>query len=388
VAIGDIERLICAVLRQEAAEWRMGDDPAAIAQFLDAGRYHGVLPLLNAEFRRRNAAEPWPREILSACAAAARDQAMFELAYRIEIVRVLGALASADLAPLVLKGAALAYSHYPSAPLRPRADTDLLIPRERRRETEHALTRLGYTKGVGVEGNFISYQATWSRSDYLGATHHLDIHWRINNSQILAKALSYDELAARGAPLSALGRYACALAPVHALLFACIHRAGHANAPYHVDGIAHLGGDRLIWLYDIHLLVARMSAGDLDEFAALAASKQIKAICAEALHRTRECFATPIPSHVIDVLNGPGSVEASARYTSGGRGRQMLGDFLALERWSDRGGWAKELAFPSADYMHSKYSDAAYTWLPVLYARRALTGVARLVFPRDAGRGH
>jgi hypothetical protein len=66
----------------------------------------------------------------------------------------------------------------------------------------------------------------------------------------------------------------------------------------------------------------------------------------------------------------------------------MLGDFLALERWSDRGGWAKELAFPSAGYMRSKYSDAAGTWLPILYARRALTGMARLILARGTDHRH
>jgi hypothetical protein len=385
---GAAEHLICAVLRQEAAAWNGDDDAAAIALFLDLGRYHGVLPLMDAAFRRRNDAGTWPREILSACGKAARDQAMFELAHRVEIVRVLAALASAGVAPLVLKGAALACSHYPSAPLRPRADTDLLIPPDQRRQTDLALTRLGYAKDAGVEGRFISHQATWSRSDNLGATHHLDIHWRINNSQILAKALDYEELVARAAPLPALGRNARALAPVHALLFACIHRTGHANAPYYVDGIAHLGGDRLIWLYDMHLLVGRMAAADLDDFAALANAKQIKAICAEALLRARACFATPIPSHVIAMLHEPGALEASARYLSGGRARQMLGDFLALERWSDRGGWAKELAFPSAGYMRSKYSDAAGTWLPILYARRALTGMARLILARGTDHRH
>ncbi len=87
---------------------------------------------------------------------------------------------------------------------------------------------------------------------------------------MLAAALDYGELAARAVPLPALGRNAHAIAPVHALLLACIHRAGHANAPYHVDGIASPEGDRLIWLYDIHLLVGGMSAGELDEFVALA----------------------------------------------------------------------------------------------------------------------
>ena len=388
MAKGDTERLICALLRQEAAEWRVDSHVAAIARFLDAGRYHGVLPLLDAEFRRRDAAAAWPREIRTACAAAARDQAMFELAYRVEVVRVLEALEAASVQPLLLKGAALAYSHYPSPPLRPRADTDLLIPRDRRREAELTLARLGYAKSMGVEGELISYQATWSRSDTLGATHHLDIHWRINNSQILAKTLDYDELMARAAPLPALGPHARALAPVHALLFACIHRAGHANAPFYVDGIAQSGGDRLIWLYDIHLLVSRMAVEDLDEFVALAASKRIRGICADALQRSRDCFATPLPAHVIDALKAPGPVEPSARYLSGGRARQMLGDFLALERWSERVGWLRELAFPAAGYMRSKYPHRAGDWLPVLYARRALSGVAHLLSSRGAGHEH
>ena len=66
----------------------------------------------------------------------------------------------------------------------------------------------------------------------------------------------------------------------------------------------------------------------------------------------------------------------------------MVGDFLALDCWSDRAVWMKELAFPSAVYMRTKYPDAADTWLPILYARRGLTGVSRLMFSRDAGHGH
>ena len=384
----NIERLICDILRRVPTHWRGGDDADAVAEFLGAARYHGVLPLLHEEFRGRTDIGSWPNEILSACRNAALAQAMFELAHRAEIARVLEGLTSVGVAPLLLKGTALAYTLYPSAALRPRADTDVLIPARSRNETEHALDRLGYAKGAGVEGEHISSQASWSRTDHLAATHHLDIHWRINNSQILAKALDYDELVGRAAPLPALGHNAYGLAPVHALLFACIHRAGHANAPYYVNGIAHLGGDRLIWLYDIHLLVVSMSADELVEFAELAASKEIKAICLAALRRTGECFATPIPTDVAEMLNAAGCIEASARYLSGGRARQMLGDFLAFDRWSDRAAWVKEHAFPSADYMHSKYPDARDTWLPVLYARRALTGVARLTFSRDAGHGH
>jgi hypothetical protein len=379
MATGNDERLICDILQGVPAAWPGGDNPDAVAEFLAAGRYHGVLPLLDAAFRDRADIGTWPNEVPATCRKAALHQAMLELAHRAEIARVLEALASVGAAPLVLKGAALAHTHYPNAALRPRADTDLLISPRFRSEAEHALARLGYTKSEDVQGEHIFTQAAWSRLDHLSVPHHLDVHWRINNSPILAKSLDYDELARRAVPLPPLGHDARSLAPVHALLFACIHRAGHTNAPYYVDGVPHLRGDRLIWLYDIHLLVTSMQADELAEFAALAASREMKAICIAALQRTSECFGTPIPGQVADVLDRPGRVEPSARYLSGGRGRQMLGEFLAFDHWSDRAAWLKELAFPSADYMRSKYPDAGNARLSLLYARRALTGAASLV---------
>ena len=249
------------------------------------------------------------------------------------------------------------------------------------------LAALGYCKDQGVEGEFASYQATWSREVGKGMAHHLDVHWRINNSQMLAQAMSYDELAARAVPLPALGAHARALVPVDALLFACIHRTGHVNAPFIVEEVEQRG-DRLIWLYDMHLLLARMSDAEQDEFAALAAKKKIKTICRNALLRTQECFGTPIPQRIFDALNAPGPAEPSARYFSGGRRRQMIGDFLAFEHWQDRARWLAEHAFPPQDYMRGKYPHAVGTWLPILYLRRLGTGLARMMCSGDAGDRH
>jgi hypothetical protein len=380
------EHLLCAVLRGTSPEWSGTGADDDINAFLGAARYHGVLQLVAEAFRDQRPHDSWPEEIWRACHEVSLAQAMYELAHRAEIIGVLDTLVSADVKALILKGTALAYSHYANPVLRPRGDTDLLIPRSRRRDAERVLAQLGYVRDTGVEGEFISYQATWSRSDCMGVLHALDIHWRINNSQILANTLSYEELEARATPLPLLGANALAPAPVDALLFACIHRAGHANVPYYVDGTAHPGGNRLIWLYDIHLLVSRMSAGELDDFARLAASKRIRAICLDAVQRTSACFGTPIPSRVADALGASAPAEASALYLSGGNVRQMVGNFLALERWSDRGRWARETAFPPARYMRRKYSDAANTWLPILYARRGITGIAKLIRSRSPDR--
>ncbi len=232
-----------------------------------------------------------------------------------------------------------------------------------------------------MEGDFVSYQASWSRAAGNGHTHCLDLHWRINNSQLLAKTLSYEELASRSIALPALGPTARTLDKVDALLFACIHRAGHAHAPYYSGAEAHYG-ERIIWLYDIALLLAQMSAQEVDAFAQRATEKRIVTICRDALHAAKAYLAVPIPASLALHLADRGAPEASAHYFSGNRARQMLGDFLALKHWSERGRWAWETAFPTADYMHYKYPEQARTWLPLLHLRRLAEGLAGVIIPK------
>src|SRR4051812_40916745 len=98
------EEIICAVLRREAPQWSEGASPAAITAFIDAGRYHGVLQLLDAEFSSRDSFKQWPVEILSACHKATEVQTMYELTHRAELARVFDAFAFANISPLLLKG--------------------------------------------------------------------------------------------------------------------------------------------------------------------------------------------------------------------------------------------------------------------------------------------
>ncbi|MCC6869685.1 MAG: nucleotidyltransferase family protein [Burkholderiales bacterium] len=405
--------LLCALLRGEAPAWPADAGSAAVDDFLREARYHGVTPLLDARWRAQRsrsvprraqptggadppaphatapplragsaAAAPgasWPETIWRTCREDALVQALFERAHRDELGRVLARFAQGGITPLIMKGSALAYTHYATPVERPRGDTDLLVAESHVRATGALLAGLGYTRGHGVSGELISYEADWSRAAGAGFVHHLDVHWRVNNSQILARLLTYDELAPRAVPVPALGPHARTPCAVHALLFACMHRTGHANAPYFVDGRAYLGGDRLIWLYDMHLLVARMSDAEVAEFVALARAKRLRAICRDALALCAARFATPLPPPILAGLAPDGNIEPSARYLAGGRTRQMLGDFLALDGAAERVRWLQELAFPSAEYMRRQYPDSERRWLPVLYARRGLHGLWRLV---------
>ncbi|MBL0141405.1 MAG: nucleotidyltransferase family protein [Betaproteobacteria bacterium] len=375
------DRLICSVLCGEPEGWPWGGDSVECSRFIERLEYHGVAPLVDQALAGSYALESWPSAIVAHCHGSVRAQAIYEMASRVELSRVLDAFAQSGIKALLLKGTPLAYTHYNNAALRPRGDTDLLVPRGAKEEVEAILERLGYTRFPGVTGDYITYQSLWIRTDALGVAHDLDLHWRVNNSQVLAKLFDYEELETRAMELPALGARAYGLAPVDALLFACMHRSGHRNAPYYIDNVPYPATDRLIWLYDIHLLVSRMSEDELLEFVALAASKRMKAICRDGLVRSMECFRTVVSDPVLRALVPSGAVEPSARYCNEGRVLQMVDDFFALETLRARASWLREQAFPPAEYMRGKYEGAAWSWLPWLYARRAAHGLWRLAVP-------
>ncbi len=160
----------------------------------------------------------------------------------------------------------------------------------------------------------------------LGPPPSLDVHWRLNNSQVLAKVLAYPELAARSTPLPALGASARALAPVDALLLACIHRAGHAGETAHVGDIVR-HGERSPDLALRHPpACGRMSGAELDAFAELAAARQVRAICLDALQTQRRMPRHPgAGPRLLEALEPGGAGGALGRPAPGRSGAQAGG---------------------------------------------------------------
>jgi hypothetical protein len=64
----------------------------------------------------------------------------------------------AGVTTLVLKGAALAYTHYPAAYLRPRGDTDLLVKPTDRAMADYALGTLRYKRENSVSRDAVHTQ--------------------------------------------------------------------------------------------------------------------------------------------------------------------------------------------------------------------------------------
>ena len=370
--------LICAALRGEFPAWPQGQDAK---RFLADVRTHAVAALLHQYSSRL----PWPGEVLEPVRAEAISHAMWEMRHQAIIAAALDAFAREGIEPIILKGTALAYSIYGDAALRVRGDTDLLIAPSARQKTHDVLCSLGFLRADDAGGEYASYQASYSAPGH--ETHHFDLHWKINNSEVLAQLFTYEELRSEARAIPSLSPHALGTSLAHSLLVACMHRGTHRQNPYYVDNVAHYEADRIIWLYDIHLLATVFQRADWEHAAQLAHRKGMRAVCLESLLASQERFGTEVPKDVLSKLKTSPSIEAPALYLASSKLRQQWMDFRALKmtaRWR----WLREVLFPDRAYMLRKYKGTRRYWLPWLYAKRAVGGVVRTLLRSRARFDH
>ncbi len=295
-----------------------------------------------------------------------RAAAALDAAREPELRSVIAALA--DVRPVLIKGAGLAYSHYWRSELRPREDTDLLISGADKARVTDVLESLGYEQTTEVDGELVTGQFHFQRRDRCGVRHALDVHWTISNVRVFAEALSYQEIIAASAVLPRLGSGARVPCPVHSLLIACVHRVAH-----------HGDTDQLLWLFDIHLLARSLTAEERDQFTTLVTARRLRAVAAKGLASAAAAFGG-IDTHWIAVLQAaPATAEPSAAFV----GRPMrriavlTADLGATAHWRNRVRLLREHLFPAAAFMYERYGTHRVAALPILYAHRIVTGAPK-----------
>jgi hypothetical protein len=357
-----LEDRLCQMLRGAA-----GDDSSDLdAAVLEAARDHRVDLLLLDACRARvpgvSPAAGW--EVL---VTKERQAAVLECIRVLELRRVLDELAQSDVNPVIIKGTALAYSCYPQPQLRPREDVDLLIPRDQLDRADRTLTSLEYVRANLITGEWVMPQRRYRREWPAGVEHVCDLHWRLSNPVAFASALSFDDVVRSAVAIPELGGSARGPGDVHALFIACIHRVAHHN-----------DSPQLVWMYDIHLLAGRLSPEQWREFEELAAARSMRAVCWRGLTLAERAFGTKLPASAVERL-AESSDESSASFIGGRTGELAVqwSNWRNLPAWSDRGQLLVEHLFPSPSYVMSKYNVTHRAWLPVLYARRAVSGALR-----------
>lgn len=340
-----------AALRGQAADW-----PSPLTdEEVDALVAHGVAPLAYA-------AAQVPELRAEAIRAAALEA--LRAAGVKEIVELLH---DAGVTSLLMKGAALAYDVYPFAELRPRGDTDLLVAPESAARAREVLLAHGFEQQRGSGDDHGMRQAMFTRYDRHGIRHSYDLHWDAVNVPMFSEAFRFASLDGRSVPLARLGGHARALAAADALLLACVHRVAH-----------HHGSDRLVWLYDIALLLRLMTEAEHAAFWHSASRHGAIAICRHSIALATAwtwtvALADPrlwlTPADLVREEPSAILLDRQLAY-----GQLLLANLGALPPGARiRRIW--QLAFPPADYLRATMGAGP---LPLLWGRRSARGIRRL----------
>ena len=362
------ERLV-RLLSAPAVEWRQLVDlqPAAFCQLCDE---HGITALVADRLTVRDAGLGAHDPLLALLRERAWQEAALDVVRERDLKHLAAALDAVGVAPLVIKGAHLAYVCYPRPDLRPRVDTDLLIDPTDRNRAASVLSALGYDEAPQSGGDLLMYQVSYERKAAGVRTHVVDLHWRISNAQRFGGCLSHAEILSEAEPIAAL-HPAVGPSAVHAVILACVHRVAH-----------HLDVPRLVWSYDLHLLGQRLTRSEWDRVATLAIERRVAAACHRSLVGAAALFGEGIPAMPLAALADAARGErGSDDYLDASRPHihRVLADLRALDSWADRWRLAWQHLFPAPGYMRSVYAPASRAPLALLYLRRAWWGARRWV---------
>lgn len=337
-----------------------------VDEVLAAASEHGVTVLLNEQIKLNQDKTVYPQTLLDRLAKLERNEIAAEL-FRLAEARVaLACLKRAEVPVLVLKGTALAYGLYAKPYLRPRIDVDILLQDAvAAGAAGQALETIGYecqTIMPKPEKNAISFEVPYLRTSKHGTGNAMDIHWALANNALYGSRFSHAELMAESRDIPMVGEGAKGLGWLHAMAHACIHRVAH---------IPEGQGDKLIWLYDMHLLAARFTPQDWQTFLAQAEKRQLAGAFYSGLEETVKAFHTNLPANVLPELFALSKQES---FDVGRAASPVYFEWHNL-RWMTNGQrwhWFLQTFFPPVEYMMKRDGLKSRAQLPWAYIKRII----------------
>lgn len=371
--------------RQAEVPWEQLTE-AEWEHLLTIAKAEGVAPLLSWVFRSGSWPPAIPAPIRSRLTNLYYDAIARSVMLHQELNHVLAAFTRAGIPVVVLKGAALATTLYPKPALRPMGDLDLLVRSKHLAHAEAIVKELRFTPepqkiGLGME-SLLAYEANFDGGREMSI--HLELHWNLIGGERSRYRPRIEWFWQRTQSIELSGVPTLMLDPTANLLYLTAHLMIKHSVPER----------RLIWFYDLHLLIKdcgdHIDWGDLigraAEFGWLPALHQ-------AIRQVHDYFDTPVPSAVPDQLAerarkvsyqepGAESGRVNSRVTSMWHRLSAL-DKTALFRV------LLGLLFPSRAYLRQRYRFRANWLWPLWYVYRwgdmildSVLTMARLTFCR------
>jgi len=328
----------------------------------------GVAPLLHWHFKQNGLPESAPLALRDLVKSAYYQSAAQNALLQRELGLLLNALEEAGIPVIALKGAHLAIALYPEIALRPMNDLDLLVHEADFDRARQALASIGYTLPFPV----LSQQATRQVGFelYLSKPGEnipgVELHWGLVASQQDRRAASVSWFWDNSELFSSLNRQpdghslVRALTPTSNLLYLC----GHLF-------LEHGASERLLWLYDIYLLLTHCAQhidwelliNKADEFGWMQP-------LANGLWAAQHDLAAPLPEGLLEEVRSrhPGlTLPERGVYLPLPHHAQATWNALSNLRWGARLRMGLAVLFPSPAHLRWRYQPNPPWLLPLYY---------------------
>jgi len=213
-----------------------------------------------------------------------------------ELGRALQSLGDAGVPVILLKGAALAKTIYPSIADRPMGDVDLLVYPADRDRARAALEAVGYRFVPERRQRFSPFDTefTGEMAFRHGEQFPMDLHWELTPNEWIRRlaALDIEAVWQEAVPLQLNQQQALQLSPCDTLLHLCLHLTAH--------GYVHPHG-----LHDIQRLTKYYHPFPWVQFTARARQFRMGSLCYFVLEAMAAAGNIAVPHEVLDVLRPP-----------------------------------------------------------------------------------
>ena len=339
--------------------------------------FHGIALLL-AE--HPSVLDDWPEDLRTHTQSEARMQGIWEISHAQAVATLFEALHDAGVTAIAMKGTALAYSLYDDPAIRRRGDTDILIHTLDRDHARRVMREAGFSPG----GDPLALQEEWYFHTGINFNHEIDVHWRINASQALSRALEHDPASQRAIDLPRLSKNAKGMGVLDSILHTCVNRAAHHAYGYPVNDEKLMEGDRFIWAIDLDKLASALSASDWNRLVEMCERSGLSGLVRDGLHFAQSKLETAIPAGVLDSLASHQSDQPAAHYfdVASGRKRLML-DLAACATFREKAQLIRHALLPGRDFFAHHIDDHARYSLATLRAKRLANGALKLIAGRS-----
>lgn len=261
------------------------------ARLVEDSARHGVAGVVRQVLEGAGVAVSAPehealqRHALAVAAAGARMKRL--------LLQALDALKAQGLTPVLLKGYGLALRLYPDPLLRASTDVDLWVEPSELPRAEVALRGLGLSGGKeDLEDPALHHRT------FAGKAGVVELHYRPLSS--FGTPLEGEALRAHSVEAEVEGRAVRYLAPEDELAYLAVHATHHML-------------QRLSWLYDLKLYVAKYPALDWDGVARAAREGGHAGLAFFALEAARRALGAKVPEATLAALRPSRWQEALAR---------------------------------------------------------------------------